>query len=593
MASSSVQGVQDLVGEWVKRRPDACAVRDPGTGASLTYQELWQRSGWLAGELAGRGVRTGEAVALALRPSVDLVVAFLGTLRAGAAYLPLDRRTPPQRLSTQVREAGARFAVCPAGSAPAPQLPADPALDLVPVPSSPGTPGAAARSPGGDDPAYVMYTSGSTGRPKGVIVPHRAVLRLVVAPRFCTIDPGHSVAFSSNPAFDASTFEVWGPLCAGGTAVVLPAVTDMRLADWANLLAAERITTLFLTTSLFHTVARERPAAFGTLRNLVVGGEQLERAAARRVLAAGPPGRLVNGYGPTETTTFAAYFDCTEESLARLERVPVGYPLQQTSLHVLDGDLRPVPDGQSGELCVGGPGVALGYAGRPDLTAQRFVPDPVTGATLYRTGDLARCLPGGALELLGRRDRQVKLRGFRIELEEIEAVAMATGRLDAVFVEKVGEGPAATLVGFALPAAEPWSSDDLRAALARRLPDYMIPTRWLVLSELPIGPTGKADRARLLALLDDPAGTGQPADGESLDGTGRALLGIWQDVLGGAPVRPGDNFVDLGGNSIMATQVATRIDQALGVRVEPAEVLLADSLAELAAHVRHAVPVSP
>lgn len=276
------------------------------------------------------------------------------------------------------------------------------------------------------------------------------------------------------------------------------------------------------------------------------------------------------------------------EPLSGLERIPVGFPLQDTTLHVLDEDLRQLPPGEIGELCVGGPGVALGYLGLAELTAQRFVSDPVDGARLYRTGDLARQLPSGAIEVLGRRDCQVKLRGFRIELAEIEQSAMATGLCDAAVVEKIGEGPTAYLAGFVLPSSSVEDNDFLTvlsARLADRLPAYMIPARWVVLAELRFGPTGKLDRAQLLELLDEPAP--EPAADAQLSGVlGETLRQIWQDVQDVPCAAPGDSFLDLGGNSVTALQVATRIQHRLDLRVEPADVLLADSLADLVRQLR-------
>jgi amino acid adenylation domain-containing protein len=598
-------GIPEMVATCVERQPDTCAVREPATGDAVTYRQLWSRSGRLASDLRRMGVRRGEVVAVDQGRSIGMVVAMLGIARAGAAYLPLDPQAPADRLAVILDEARARFVLPSAGTCR--ELPSH--LRRVTVPAgAAGT--AAATCPdvalSGDDPFYVNYTSGSTGRPKGVVVPHRAVVRLVSAPRFCTIEPGDRVANAANPAFDATTFELWNRLTSGGTVVVLPSVTDLRIDDWVELVRAEGVTTMFLTTSLFHMVARERPAAFRDLKTVVVGGEQLDLAAARRVLADGAPRRLVNGYGPTETTTFASYYDCTPESLAGLDRVPVGYALQGTRLHVLDEDLRPVPPGETGELCIGGPGVALGYLHRPDLTRERFVPehgDPV--ALMYRTGDLARLLPHGAMELLGRRDRQIKLRGFRVELEEIERAIVATGLVDSAFVEKVGEGAATSLAAFVLPTSA-GQAGALRDVLARELstslPAYMIPTHWVVLTELPYGPTGKVDRARLLNQLSEDRSPLEKSGGNVSVSAGgnatplsvtRRVERIWKDVLGTESTRPSDNFLDLGGNSILAIQLASRLSADLTVDLEPTDVLLAESLAELRDRVEARLAGSP
>ena len=490
---------------------------------------------------------------------------MLGIARAGAAYLPLDAHAPAERLSALLEEAGTRFVVGDGAELPN--------VRRVVVQE-----GKTFRDTkiGQDDPFYVNYTSGSTGRPKGVVVPHRAVVRLVSNPVFCTIEPGDRVANQSNPAFDATTFELWNTLTSGGTVVVLPAITELRIDDWLALVRDSGISTMFLTTSLFHLVARERPAALRALKTVIAGGEQMDLAATRRVLESGPPARLVNGYGPTETTTFATYYDCTLESLAGLDRVPVGFSLQETTLHLVEG-----------ELCIGGPGVALGYLHRPELTAERFVPDPVSGNLMYRTGDLARELPNGALELLGRRDRQVKLRGFRIELEEIEQAILETGLADSAFVEKVGEGPAASLVGFVLPRSTV-DGAALGDALRAKLPAYMVPARWHVLAELPYGPTGKVDRTRLLAEISADSVVSGRNEVAPSDVTEHVGL-IWREVLGVPGADPADNFIDSGGNSILAIQLASRLRERLAIDLGPTDVLLADSLAELAERVRDEV----
>ncbi|HEX7304447.1 non-ribosomal peptide synthetase [Lentzea sp.] len=564
------------------QRPGSVAVSGPGE--DLTYRRLWDLAGSLAAELTALGVRRGDLVAVAVNPSVDLVVAFLGVLRAGAAYLPLDNRAPADRLAVILDEAAPQVVVR-ARDETRWSTPLPPGLTPVTVPDEVSSQVDDVEV-GRDDPAYVAYTSGSTGRPKGVVVPHRAVVRLVTDADYCPVGPGDRVASLSNPAFDATTFEVWAPLAVGGAVVAIPSPVDLVLEDWVAALRDLSITTMFLTTSLFHSIARELPTAFEQLEHLVVGGEQLDAEMVRRVLGSRPPGRIVNGYGPTETTTFAAVFECSAEAMRDVVRTPIGFPLQKTTLHVLDEELQPVPAGETGELCIGGPGVALGYLGRPELTAERFVVAPGAGEQVYRTGDLVRQLPDGALEVVGRRDRQVKLRGFRIELEEVEQAAAATGLVDAVFVEKVGDGPAATLVGFALPTAggQEELPVALRARLAEVLPDYMVPARWVVLSHVPLGPTGKADRTELLALLEPVSRTTGDLPIESVDDICR----VWREVLRVARVEPLDNFIDLGGNSLLAVQAAARLNEFLITSVEPAEILLAESAAELGARVRHA-----
>src|SRR4051794_8631903 len=596
MAKSTAQSVVHLlVAEWVQRQPDECAVRDASTHQEITFAQLWQQSGHVAQRLQDRGVGRGDFVGLAKGRSVDLIVAVLGILRAGAAYLPLDAHAPADRLAMQLAEADARVVV--EGGAPAPPWPLPEAIDRLQI--APATEAHCAGEPAqpnvgvsGKDPAYVAYTSGSTGRPKGVVVPHRAVARLVTSPNYCTIARGDRVANSSNPAFDALTFEVWSTLTAGGTLVVLPTLTDLHLDEWVDMIRAERITKMFLTTSLFHMVARERPTAFRTVDTLIVGGEQLELAPVRGVLEAGPPRRLLNGYGPTETTTFATYYECTLEGLAGCERIPIGHALQNTQLHVLDADLRPVEPGQPGELCIGGPGVALGYLQRAELTAEKFVPaPPVDGgpaAVMYRTGDMARELPGGALELLGRRDRQIKLRGFRIELEEIERAVIDTGLADAAFVGKGGEGASATLVGFVLPTTAALSqpaelSTCMSAELARRLPQYMVPSRWHVLAEVPVGPTGKTDRAALPAHVVDMRDSVEAADADDAPEVA-GLRELWRTVLGLDEIRDGESFIELGGNSILAVQTVFHARERLGLELEASDVLRARSVADLAAH---------
>ncbi|MCX5195233.1 non-ribosomal peptide synthetase [Streptomyces sp. NBC_00249] len=601
-AARPAGGIHRLVAERVRLTPDARALREAVGGAELTYRQLWRRAGHLAARLTALGVGPGDLVALELNRSNDLLVALLAVTRAGAAYLPLDSHAPAERIAAVLEDADVRAVLTGTGpSLRERPLHAPASATVLPVPTGRGAESDWAEDPHTDEegPCYVGYTSGSTGTPKGVVVPHRAILDLVTEPAHGEITAADRVGQLANPAFDAFTWEVWGALTAGATLVVLPSVVELDLERWTALLATEGITTALLTTSLFHMVAREAPGSLAPLRQLLVGGEAMDLAATLAVLAAGGPGRLTNIYGPTETTVLATFFDCTDESLAGRTRIPIGRPVRAAELYVVGPDLTPVAPGETGELLVAGPSVTSGYLRRPERTAESFL--PYGDGLRYRTGDLVRQLPDGLYEILGRVDRQVKLRGFRIELEEVEHAATATGRTTAAFVEKTGEGHTALLVGaFLADPAHPGGAEaqgrELAEALARTLPSYMLPARWLPLAELPYGSTGKADRARIRALLAQAGEETGEQDGQAGQAAADALrpadpleariAEVWAELLGVRDISSADDFIGLGGNSILATQTAFRLTERLGTELTPTDVLLATDLADLADRLR-------
>ncbi len=584
LTRNSVVGV---IEGHAQRQPGAVAVSEPFGGRQLTYAGLWRESGLLADRLLAAGSAGWQAIAVDLPRSAAMVTALLGIVRAGSAYLALDAGAPDGRVADIIAEAGVRAVLTDQGRRPRYGT----ARSVSPCrPADAGTAELAADKPmskisaTAGQPMYVTYTSGSTGRPKGVVLSHGAVAQLAQARGNWGLGPGDRLASVSNPAFDALTWEIWTALAAGATIVPFPDFLRLGMRKWLDLLQAERISAMLLTTSVFHTVAREHPGALAELTTVLVGGEQLDRAAAAKVLRAGPPRQLINAYGPSEATCISTCYECTADGLPSAGRVPIGQPLSYVRAHVLDDELRAVAPGEVGELCVGGAGLGLGYLGRDDLTSASFVVPPGVGHRVYLTGDLVRRLPSGALELIGRKDSQVKLRGFRIELEEIERTAMASGLLDAAFVCKVGQDAAARLVAAVQPTAAAEGSADLAgklsAYLAQRLPGYMLPAQWITLDAVPLTDAGKADRAAIAALASAAqAGAEEGADNGAE--SGQTVVGILGALLGRPDIPDGLSFLDRGGNSLTAVRAAHRIAERLALDVEPADILLSPDLSKL------------
>jgi amino acid adenylation domain-containing protein len=450
-----------------------------------------------------------------------------------------------------------------------------------------GAAGELSAAVGGGHLAYVLYTSGSTGRPKGVAVPHRAIARLVLNTDYIRLEPRLRVAQASNPAFDAATFEIWGALLNGARLVGISPEVALAPAALAAELRARRIDVLFLTTALFNQIAAAMPEAFSTLDSLLFGGEAVDPAAVRRVLECGAPRRLLHVYGPTETTTFASWHP-VQEVAAGAVTVPIGRPIANTSLHLLDRALRPVPVGVPGEVFLGGDGLALGYLGGPELTAERFVPHPEPGGPgerLYRTGDLARRRPDGAVEYLGRLDHQVKIRGFRIEPGEIEAALIEHPGLREALVLAIDSGRGGDdrrLLAYVVPAdGSVPSARELRSHLERRLPAYMVPSAFVSLPAFPLTGNGKVDRRALPA----PDGS-RPDLGSQFEPPRtpleRKIAEIWAEVFGCPEIGIRDDFFELGGHSLLATRLLVRYQEALGVTLPLRRLFESPTVAELA-----------
>ena len=577
--------VHDLFAAVAARDPQAPAVvwTEGGGEAVMTYGELTGRAGRLADQLRAAGVGQETPVVLDLERSPDLVVAMLAVLQAGGAYVPVDPSDPEERRAYLVEDSGARVRV---GSS----------LLVSPLPGQgrgePGE-GPGVRAPGGltaDALAYVIYTSGSTGRPKGVAVPHRAIVRLCRNTDYIHLGPGDRVAHLSNTAFDAATFEVWGALLNGAALVVIPRETVLVPADLGQEFRRRRVTATFLTTSLFHELVREAPETLhdedgGGLRHLLFGGEAPSPDRVREALAAaGPDLRLVNVYGPTESTTFAMFHAIDRVvAVPAGERVPLGRPIANTRVWVLDRGLRLIPPGAPGELCIGGDGLARGYLGRPDLTAERFVPNPFeNGDRLYRTGDLTRLRLDGNLEYLGRLDGQVKIRGFRIELGEIEsALESCPGvRSAAVVVQDQEDGK--RLVAY-LTLDGSAEGTDPRAFLSARLPAAMIPASFVTLESFPLTPSGKIDRRALSLRVSETASEARPPFVAPRSPQEEAVAAAWSEVLRIERIGVDDDFFALGGHSLLAGRVLSRLLASLGVELSLRDFFSAPTVAGLAA----------
>ncbi len=570
--------VHELFTGQAARTPDAVAV--VAGGAVLTYAELERRSALLARRLAGLGVGPESRVGLCVERGPEMVVALLAVLRAGGAYLPLDPTHPPDRLAYMLADSGASVLLTQESLAGLFQGFGGEivALDTAEVQ------GAVAGCPLSPVPcplsaAYVIYTSGSTGTPKGVAVPHRAVVNFLESMRAAPgLAAGDTLLAVTTLAFDISALELLLPLAVGARVAVADRATASDGARLRDAVAASGATVMQATPATWRMLLEAGWEGSSGLK-VLCGGEALPRELADRLLPR--CGELWNLYGPTETTIWSAAVRVEPGEGA----VPIGRPIANTRVYLLDGGLEPVPAGLPGELYVGGEGVARGYPGRPGLTAERFVPDAFgsgPGARLYRTGDRARWRPDGTLEYLGRTDHQVKLRGFRIELGEVEAALRAqAGVRDAVAVVRERAPGDQLLVGYVVAegGAAPTPAE-LRSGLRARLPEHMVPGAFVVLDRLPLTASGKVDRRALPA--PERAGGGREGGAPSTP-TERAVAAIWEEILGVSDVGVGDNVFDLGGHSLLLVQVHSRLQALFGGGVELIELFEHRTLGALAA----------
>lgn len=557
-------GVGALFEAWARRTPDAVAL--VRRHRPLTYRELNARANRLAHLLIDRGIRAGDRIGLAVPRSVEFVVAMLAAAKTGAGYVPLDPGQPADRLRMMAAENRVALVLTgpAADGALGPGLFGAPVLD--PAAAGPGTwpetdPGVAV---GPEDVLYVPYTSGSTGTPKGTEVPHRAVTGFFDGEDYAYWGPGAVAVHHSALSWDGHILDLYPALLSGGTVVVCEAdAGDPRAV--AREAAAHSATVLWLTAAAFNTLVDIDAGLLGGLKYLLTGGEALSPEHVARALRALPGTRIVNGYGPSECTVFSTVHTIGPADTARPAGIPIGRPAGDRTVHLLDEEGAPVPDGTPGELYVGGPGVGHGYLARPALTAEKFLPDPfgtVPGARLYRTGDLVTRGPDGLLGFVGRIDDQVKIRGFRVEPGEVAQRLRRHPRVtDAVVVPRGDErARCAGLTAYAVPAGseEPPAPAELRAFLRRGLPPAMVPDTVVLLAALPLTPNGKVDR-KALPTPESPGRSEDRAYTPPATATERHLASVWEELLKSDGVGRDHGFFDLGGQSLLATRMTARI----------------------------------
>jgi amino acid adenylation domain-containing protein len=577
--------VHRLVEAVVARTPGAPAVIDGER--QLTYGELNARANQLAHELLLRAPGPAPRIGLCLERSAELVVAMLGVLKAGGAYVPLDPELPVDRLGFMLRDADVSLLVTTVSLLP--RIPAtwDRVLcvdrDAAVIATQPTRDHDRRESPA--QLAYIMYTSGSTGTPKGVLIAHRSIAHLACATDYIHIDATDAVAHIANPAFDATTFEIWSTLVNGGRVVVFPRAVVLAPQSFATMLEQAGITMLFMTAALFNQIARCVPDAFRRCRTVLVGGEAVEPHWVRAVLDAAPPARLLNGYGPTEATTFATWHEVRAVPLDA-KTIPIGRPVANTEVYILDSEGEPVPVGLPGELYIGGPGLAVGYLNQAELTAERFVPHLFAKdaqARLYRSGDRVRLLADGTIEFLGRLDRQVKIRGHRVELEEVEAaIARLPEVREAVVVVRGDTTETRRLVAFVVAAAGSGPPPtNLRRDLKTLLPEYMLPASIVWLKSLPVNASGKIDRNALPAT-SEPGASPIVKRGEPRDMFEHVLVNIWERMLEVDGIGVFDHFFEIGGHSLLAARLMDEIERETGVTAPLAALFADDTIAGLA-----------
>ncbi|MBN1271580.1 MAG: amino acid adenylation domain-containing protein [Candidatus Aminicenantes bacterium] len=577
--------VHVLFSRQADRTPDATAIV---TGKKrLSYRELNEKANKLAAYLKKKQCGENVLTGVFLERSVEMVIAFIAILKAGGAYVPLDPNDPMERLAFMIEDTGMNLLLTRKSLLG--RIPVSEVTKICLDREWPAFEKENKNNPvnltEGKDPVYVMYTSGSTGTPKGVLVPHRAVVRLFFGANYARLDPSKTILHMAPASFDASTFELWGALLHGSRCILypdrIPTITELE-----GILKKYKVTTLWLTASLFNILVDEKPDILNGVEQVLTGGEILSIPHVRRALEFLPGTQVINCYGPTETATFATFYPVPRTIDKNIQSIPIGRPVGNTKIYLLDGLGNPVPIGCPGEIHIGGLAPALGYLNRRRQTEECFIPDRFhqkPGASMYKTGDIARFLPDGNIEFHGRNDSQVKIRGFRVEPGEIEAELRRFPAVkDAAVLAKKSLPYGQTLVAFVIPERDTSiHATDLKTFLGRRLPDYMIPEKFFWIEKFPMTKSGKMDRQTLLSVKGFVPDRKIP-DGKPINNLENKLLRIWEDIFRKKNIGPDENFFDLGGHSLLAVTLVEKIRREFGKDIPLSAVFEAPTVMKLA-----------
>ncbi|WP_396278709.1 bacitracin non-ribosomal peptide synthetase BacC [Bacillus paralicheniformis] len=571
--------LHELFEEQAMKTPDQTALV---FGAQrMTYRELNKKANQTARLLREKGIGRGSVAAIIADRSFEMIIGIIGILKAGGAYLPIDPETPKDRMDYMLENSGAALLVTTDSLLqPFDIKTVDLRSDELHLLSGENLPRVNCSS----DTAYIVYTSGSTGTPKGVVTPHYSAARVVKNTNYIDITGNDVILQLSNYSFDGSVFDIFGALLNGASLVLIEKETVLNTHELAEVIEKERVSVMFITTALFNTLADINIGCLAKLRKILFGGERASIPHVRKVLDHAGRDKLIHVYGPTESTVYATYYFINEID-EKADTIPIGSPLANTSVLIMDEAGKLVPIGVPGELCIAGDGLSTGYLNREELTAEKFIPHPfIPGERLYKTGDLAKWLPDGNIEFIGRIDHQVKIRGFRIELGEIESRLEMHEDINETIVTVREDGENRPYICAYITAKREISLDELKGFLGEKLPDYMIPAYFVNMDKLPLTKNGKVDRK---ALPEPDRTMGAESEYEApRNETEEKLAAIWRDILKVEKAGINDHFFELGGHSLKAAAMAARIRKELKAEIPLGQIFKTPTIKGLGEYIR-------